>query len=352
MAVGLAVLAAACGGGDDGGAAAAGGDQGAGAGSPTAAAVAGGGLEATCEAGAEEGGFTYWATFEPDNFDRIEAAFAETYPGIDVELLPLRPEETVQRILTAVSAGQPVEPDLVNGNIEALLPLVDRDVIDTEVDWSDVGDIAEDLHHPDYNMVRIYRVANGLAYNTETTDPADLPDTWEELVDERWAGDVVVDPRGNPFTNLGTVWGEEETVDYVQRLDEVVDPIVIEGGTAGMQAVISGEAMISTGGRADTNSELQAQGAPIDVKYLDIVPVQEYYQMLMVDSDAPNAAACFTGWLVSEEGSAVHEEVEGKPNATVPPQVPQDAEIAQIATAEEAALGAELVEQISAIWAQ
>lgn len=311
-------------------------------------ADAAGDLDSVCAAGAEDGSFTYWATFEPENWSRIYDAFAEQYPGIDAELLPLRPQESVQRVLTAASAGQDIEPDLINGNLDALQPLADRELVDTDVDWASLG-VPDDLVHPT-GLVRIYRVPNGLAYNTETTDPADLPDTWEDLVDPAFAGNVVVDPRGNPFTTLAIEWGLDQTLDYVQSLEDVVQPVVIEGGTAGMVAVVSGEVQISSGGRADSNAEMQADGAPIDVKYLDVVPTQDYHNLVVADSDSRNAALCFAGWLASPEGAAVHEEVEFKSNESVPPSAPEGAVTVSIETEEDAQLGVDVTNEIDQIW--
>lgn len=362
----LALLAAACGGDGDStdgtvedGADSAGTDSGADE-APTASSAGSdagdddaeqaAGLDAVCEAGAEEGGFTYWATFEPDNFERITAPFSEAYPGIDIDFLPLRPQEAVQRIITEAGAGQDLTVDMLNGNLDALLPLQERELADTEVDWAALG-VPDDLIH-ETGTVRLYLVPQGLAYNTETHSADDLPDTWEELVDEQWRGDVVVDPRGTPFNALSLELGAEATVDYVQRLADVVQPIVIEGGTAGMQAVAGGEAAISTGGRGDSAAELQEQGVPIDVKYLDIVPTTDFYNMVLRDSEQRNAALCFAGWLATPEGRAVHEEVEFKANETMPPGVPDDAVIVSIDTAEEAELAAEVAEQITAIWTQ
>lgn len=320
-----------------------------GAGSETAAA-GGGSLEDICAQGAEEGSFTYWATFEPDNWNRIYEPFAEAYPGIEVDFLPLRPQDAVQRILTSESAGQEVEVDMINGNLDALLPLVDRELVDADVDWTAL-DVPEDLIHPT-GTVRIYRVPQGLAYNPDVTPEDELPSTWEELVDERWQGDLVVDPRGTPFNNFALEMGAEDTVAYVEELAEVVQPIVIEGGTAGMQAVAGGEAALAAGGRADSNAELQEQGVPVDVRYLDIVPTTDFYHLVLNGAPNRNAALCFAGWLASPEGQEVHETVEYKANETLPPDVPEDATIVSIETQEDAELTADVAEEISAIWTQ
>jgi iron(III) transport system substrate-binding protein len=322
---------------------------------PTTAEATGGdtetaasGLDAVCERGAEEGSFSYWATFAEENFARIEEVFAARHPGIDVDLLPLRAVESVQRVLTESSSNVELEVDLINGNLDALQVLRERGLVDEEIDWSELG-VPEDVIHGT-NMVRIYRVPLGISYNTDLTDPDDLPDTWEGLVDEQYAGEIVVDPRGNPFSQLALHWGEEQTVDYVQRLKETANPVVIEGGTAGMLAVIGGEYMITTGGRDDSRAELEAEGAPVGLKYLDIIPTTDFYNLLIADSSQSNAAACFAGWLMTDEGQQIHTEVEYKANESRPPSAPADATIVSIETSEDADLAASAGEKVKETW--
>lgn len=305
-------------------------------------------LDEVCAAGVDEGSFTYWATYEDENWQEVAAAFADWSPGIDIEFLSLRDEETTQRILTSVSAGRSPEPDLISNDLASQAPLVERNLIDTDVNWTDLG--VDQQLISSANSVRTYLVGLGLAYNTETTSPGDLPDTWEELVDDQYAGNVIVDPRGRPFGFFGLAWDEEQTIDFAQRLNDVVQPILIEGGTAGMTAVLTGEAMMSTGGRADSALELQASGAPIDIKYLDLVPTEADYNALLADATSPNAAMCFAGWQATPEGAAVFESVEFKENLDTPRGSPADATILLVETPEEAELTARLFQEVAAVF--
>jgi iron(III) transport system substrate-binding protein len=66
-------------------------------------------------------------------------------------------------------------------------------------------------------MVRIFRVAGGLTYNTEKVKPEDLPNTWDELLDPKWAGKVIVDPRGRPLNQLSLVWGEDKVLSFTRQ---------------------------------------------------------------------------------------------------------------------------------------
>jgi iron(III) transport system substrate-binding protein len=297
-----------------------------------------GDLNQVCAAGAQEGTFEYWATFEDENWQQIVGPFNAAYPGINVQLLALRGEDQLQRILTADAAGQAELPDAVSSGMDEIIaPIASRNLVNTEVDWAALG-VPGDIVHLDTNSVRVSRTAIGLGYNTETTSPEDLPDTWEELIDPRFARNIVVDPRGRPFSQLGLEWGEERTLDYVQRLMDVTDPLIIEGGTAGMTAVLTGEAMISTGGRSDSALELQADGAPIAVKYLDVIPTEHDFNALIANAEHPNAAMCFIGWLASPEGTQVFQEVEFKQNQTIPQGAPADAVYVAVEAPEQAEL--------------
>ena len=292
------------------------------------------GLAAVCAAGAEEGTFTYWATIEPDNFSRIIEPFEASYPGIDIEFLSIREEDGAGQILTSIAAGADIEPDMLYGSQDGLFPIISRDLIDTDYDWTQVG-VSPDMVH-ETNMVRLFVVGLGLAYNTNLGAPADLPNTWEELIDSAYAQDLVVDPRGNPFDLLAIAWGEAATLDYVARLSETVDPIIIRGGTAGMTEVLSGGALMTSSGRADSNAELQAAGAPIEMHYMDLVPLRVLYNGLVKDADHPNAAACFAGWLASDEGKNSFESVEFKANDLPPAGVPDGADFVFVDSAQDA----------------
>ena len=327
----MALVAASCGDSDDETTTAAP-DTTAGA---TTAAPAATGLDAVCEMGAAEGGFTYWATIEVDNFARIIEPFETRYPDVNIDFLSIREEDGAAQILTEVSAGAQPTPDMVYGSQDGLTPLLSRDLIDASFDWSQAG-IGDDLLLQPENMVRIFQVAFGLAYNTNLGSPEDLPQTWEELVDSKWAGNVVTDPRGNPFHLLLTEWSEEEVLDYATRFAAESEPILIRGGTAGMTEVLSGGALMTTSGRADSNLELQADGAPIDMHYLDIVPVRVLYNGLVTGADNPMAAACFAGWLATDEGKASFESVEFKSNEDPPVGVPEGAILAKVTSPEQA----------------
>ena len=314
---------------------------------PTAApSVAVDGLAEVCAAGVAEGKLVHWHNHS-DEFVKVIDAFKAAYPGIEVEDLVLSPDEAAQRILTEAAAGRQPTPDTAAGGLDVFKPLLDRGLIDETVDWTALS-VPEDVITPD-GVVRIHRIALGLGYNTEAVTADELPNTWEELVDAKWAGRVIVDPRGRPFDSLSLAWGAEKTLDYVQRLKDIAKPLIIEGGTAGLVAVAGGEADVTTGGRSAETLEQQAAGVPLAIKYLDVVSTIDNYNMALKDAAHPNAAKCFIGWFGSE-GQAVYDAVEFKTNDVVPPDAPAGAIVVTIDSPEQADAVKELSKEIGRIW--
>ena len=309
-------------------------------------ASAGASLADVCAKGQEEGQLVHWHNHS-DNFVQVIDAFKAAYPGIEVEDLVLSPDEAAQRILTEVAAGRAPTPDLTATQLDVFKPLIDRGVAETEVDWAALG-VPADVIHQD-NFVRIHRIALGLGYNTDSVKPEEIPNTWEELVDAKWAGRMIVDPRGRPFDSISLAWGKEKTLDYVQRLKDIGKPLVIEGGTAGLVAVAGGEADFTTGGRSAETLEQQAEGAPLAIKYLDVVTTIDNYNVPLKGAAHPNAATCFIAWFAAE-GQSIYNEVEFKTNDTVPPDAPAGAEIVTIETPEQADAVKDIGTEIGRIW--
>jgi iron(III) transport system substrate-binding protein len=299
--------------------------------SAPASGAPGDALAETCAAGVEEGALVLWNNHS-DEFAQVTAAFNAVYPDIDIEVLTLSPDESAQRVLTESAAGRPPSVDVIAGGLDIFKGLVDRELVRQDIDWAGLGVSPDVLHES--NLVRIHRIALGLGYNTDNFTADDLPDTWEELIDPKWSGQVVTDPRGRPFDSLSLSWGEEQTLDYVQRMKDTISPLLIEGGTAGLVAVAGGEAAITTGGRSAETLEQQAEGAPIDIKYMDVVTTIDNYDVVLKEAAHPNAAICFVAWF-STEGQDLYNEVEFKTNDSVPPDAPASAEVIAIETPEQ-----------------
>ena len=308
------------------------------------AGAAGGGLDQVCADAEAEDTMEAWLNF--GNPDPIVAAFREAYPDVDIEVLTILTEDGAPRIVTEASSGAQPAADVVYGGLPSLAPIITRGLIDDTIDWEANG-VDPELISGASNTVRVAQVAYGVGFNTERYSADELPDTWEGFLEAEWDGKLILDPRGRPFSFLSIEWGQEETVAYVQEMVDNVNPVVLQGTTAGLLAVASGEGDILLNSKTAETAEQVEAGAPLDIKLLDYVPVEGTQLGVLAGSEQPLAAQCFVGWAASEAGSAAILDADFKANEL--PPAPDGAVYVEIENEEELAIADATVEDLSAI---
>ncbi|GFG50090.1 hypothetical protein MAGR_15310 [Mycolicibacterium agri] len=280
-----------------------------------------------CDAGAAEGELNYWSATDPGDFAKEIAPFQKAYPEIKVNFTSIRPTDATQKIITEIQAGHQLDVDATSTDLPSAQPLFDRGAV-VSVDWSKL-DIPENLQL-DYNGVKIYRTLRdfiGIGYNPDQTPAAEVPSAWDELVDPKFSGQIIVDPRGVYLTGLAVAWGEDKTLNWVKDLKETSKPIVLQGATDSIQKVVSGEAKITTSATTSAINAVKQTGAPIEITYLDVVPSQDKYGVILSGAQHPNAAACFLSWFGGPEGQAQQLAVEYKGNSDKPANLPPNVQL-------------------------
>lgn len=299
--------------------------------------------DAACDAAGNEGGqFTYWASTDPDVFAKEIQPFRDKYPDIKVSFTSLRPADMTQRVEAEVGAGRALDVDVISGDLPSFETLFSDGLI-RDVDWAPLG-IPEALllDVQNVSVVRIYRIALGLGYNAKVTDSQKLPSTWQGLIDPQWRGRVVVDPRGIYLSGLALAWGKDQSISWFGDLLKTDEPMVVQGATASLQKVISGEALLTTSSHDAEVREQKSSGAPVDIKYLDVVPTQDYYSLVLKGARHPNAAACFLSWFAGDEGAAQQLKYEFKSNDSKPPGISGNTKIVSIENQEQAQLATDV----------
>lgn len=308
--------------------------------------------KAACKAAkSKEGGkLNYWASTEKSIFAKEVAPFVKKY-GIKINYTSLRPADQVQRIVAQVQANHELDVDALSGDLPSYAPLLQRKLA-RDVDWAKLG-IKKDLPFEvqGVHTYRSYRVVLGLGYNTKMVDKSELPDTWNELVNSKWAHKVIVDPRGVYLSGLSLSMGKDKAISWFKDFMQTDKPLILEGATASLQKVIAGEALLTTSSHDAEVAEQESNGAPIAIKYLDIVPTQDWYVLLAKNAQHPNAAACFLSWWGSPEGQAQQFKYEFKKDVTRPKAIPEDAELAAITNKKQAALATDVASEYAKIMA-
>ena len=275
-------------------------------------------MDEACAAGEGEGELNYWSATDPEDFEKEIAPFRAAHPGIKVNFTSVRPTDATQKIVTEVQARHDLDVDATSTDLPSAQPLFDQGLV-ANIDWNALG-IPSHLQI-DYGGVPIYRTLRdfiGIGYNPHNTPAPEVPKTWDQLVDTKYSDRIVVDGRGVYLSGLAIAWGPEKTVEWVKKLWDTDKPIVVQGATDSIQKVIGGEALITTSATTSAINAAKQTGAPIEIAYLDVVPSQDKYGVVLAGAQHPNAAACFLGWFGSAEGQAQQLKVEYKGNSDEP----------------------------------
>src|SRR3982751_888832 len=103
-----------------------------------------------------------------------------------------------------------------------------------------------------------------LGYNTRLVKPAELPASYEDLLDPRWAGRLAIESTDVLwFAALVKAMGEEKGLAFFRRL-AAMKPQVRSGHILGAQLVASGEIPLFIDAYNNNMETLKKAGAPVD----------------------------------------------------------------------------------------
>lgn len=183
---------------------------------------------------------------EPEMQAFLDALEADT--GIQGEILRMSSGELWSRI----EAESPnFGADMVWGMMHSFaLKAEDMDIL-YPYDSPEWGDIAAEFKDPEGRWYGWSYWYNAIAVNEDLIEAAgyEPPETWEDLLDPKWEGEIVCPDPGTSGTaylivsTLMQLKGEEAGWEYLAELDKNVDQYT-KSGTAPAQMVAEGEYMI------------------------------------------------------------------------------------------------------------
>lgn len=184
--------------------------------------------------------------------------------------------------------------------------LIDHGLIDPYFS-SERSAIRSDFVSPKglWSAVELYLVV--LGYNTRLVSSADVPNSYSDLLDKKWANSISLDQTDEDwFHVLANEWGEEKAIGYLTNLMKL-NPKLHRGRELRAQMVAAGEFLVGATLYDYRVRNLRAKGATISSVALP--PIMAFPNVLLLARYAPNphAAALFIDWLLSETGQKAFE---------------------------------------------
>jgi iron(III) transport system substrate-binding protein len=244
-----------------------------------------------------EGEMVWYTNSGVDNAARYVQAFKKAYPFINAQIWRAKSRDVAQKFLTETRAGVYVA-DLVKTTTDLLPPLFERNLIgryESPIRAALPAQARGALWTSTNYEFRVF------GFNPKWVSRRDAPKSWNDLLEPRWAGQILFDESSlEEILALRVAWGRERAVAYLAKLSSQI--LVRRGRDNIVQLMMAGEAPIAATIYPYSAETLRAQGAPIDWVAPDLITTLVYPLTLSRFSPHPHAAALFYDFLLSDSG--------------------------------------------------
>lgn len=242
------------------------------------------------------------------NLGIVLRKFEETFPGITVLGTRISGAEQAAKIEAELASGNR-QADLVSGPeyyidqglIEPFDPPLARNV---PAEWRD----------PDNYYISTTVKNFGLAYNTDLVAAEELPASLEELLVEKWKGQITIaQPTGQTTIDdaISTLFESKAiTADTLKKIAEYVPSKDRQvQASASVNLVSQGRYAFALWGPAQVAAQLASRGAPIAATPFKEAVLVDSAHGLLKGSPSPDAAKLLLNWLFSPVSQRLYAEV-------------------------------------------
>jgi iron(III) transport system substrate-binding protein len=235
--------------------------------------------------------------------EKITAAFAKKYPGVDVNVNRQSANSILQKILAERRAGKDIA-DVVLVGAEYLDLLQNRGMFQkyNSVEWkAEKGEF----------WTGTYMSVHSIAYNTNLLAGDAAPRRYQDLLHERWRGKLAVN-LGNPtwIYSMLDFFGKEKGLEFLKKF-AALNPRAYRGTTLLMQSVIAGDAETGVALNHDGVIAFINKKAPVALSRIqDPLYVDMHGIGILGNAQHPNAARLLLDFIVSKEGQTILAELD------------------------------------------
>lgn len=237
--------------------------------------------------------------------DDVWTTFSDRYPEITVKPVSLYGAEFVSKIEQEHNSGRVIADVVLQGSSSVLQQAAKGYF--AKFDPASAEGLADVARDEDLNGTCIapYGEAAALTYNTDKVSKEEAPTSWDDLVDPKWKGKVVLpqlDKPGTTSRSLGVLEKSGEIDDA--WLDDLVanEPVGVAESTMTGAAVVSGKGDVGLGRQGTLVREIE-KGAPLGIVYpMDSgTLISNYYGCVMNKAPNGDAGKLLLSWLYTQE---------------------------------------------------
>lgn len=249
----------------------------------------------------EEGSLTLYTSLEVKNLQYLIPPFEKKY-GIKVNVWRAGTSMVLQRTMTEAAAGRYVV-DVIHFGAPQLEALAREKILQPVQSplFSELMAAAVPAHHEWAGTILQLYVQ---AYNTKLIKKADLPKTYEDLLDPKWKGKLGIEAKSESwYATLLQAMGEEKGKKLFHDIVTRNGMSVRYGYSLLDNLVIAGEVPLALTVYQHMPQAAKEKGAPID--WFALKPTIARFNGIGIARHAPhpNAALLFYDYMLSSTGA-------------------------------------------------
>jgi iron(III) transport system substrate-binding protein len=251
----------------------------------------------------EEKELVYYSTTDIRDGTAMVHAFQKKYPFIEPKLFRLGSTQVVVRVLQehrggahlfdVISATSFQFYEIFKENLFQIYNSPERPAFD------------EDFRDKEGYWVSAYHNASVVAYNTNLLKPQNLPKRYDDLIDPKWKGKMLMDSRETEwYASMLQILGREKGLRLMRGLAKQ-NLSFRPGRTLITQVLASGEAPLAVNDYDHLVQSAKKRGAPVES--LPLTPTISRVTPIGLGRYAPhpNVGKLFIDFSLSEEGQKI-----------------------------------------------
>lgn len=259
------------------------------------------------EAAQQEGQITLYSGWTADS----EAALLDQFEadtGLEVKLIRLTPNRLYERIVAEFGADK-LNADIVRISDAGFVGGLSRRGVFQPYTPPTATNLRDDVVFDGGNYYRTFDPIYTFGYNTALVDAADAPKKWQDLLDERWEGNLGIAQAGAGGSALALTRFQRDVLgdDYLR--DYATGARVFDSLGAELDGLARGEITAGTVVVSSVNIATNENAPVTFVVPEEGVTAYDYYTGVASTATHPAAAKVFMNWNLSKRGQEVFRDI-------------------------------------------
>jgi iron(III) transport system substrate-binding protein len=246
----------------------------------------------------------YGSINTPDN-DELTRGFAKQYPFIEMRYTRLGAEQVVNRAVTEHRSGVP-SADVISLRGTFMPELVDKKIV-ARYKSPMVAFLRPGFTDSEGIMATTFATGYAMIFNVARVKPGDAPKSYEELLQPRWKGRLVLDQDAHDwFAGMIDLMGESKAAAFLRRLVTEQGLKLKRNHSLITQLTAAGEHDLFIDGYIHNAVEFKTKGAPVDFVFTSPVIVKPPSIIAITAKTArPHAAALLLDYYLSKQAQEI-----------------------------------------------